>query len=658
MPVKRVDDFCGDGLAYASYLCEQLFRTLPLSEVTHLLEEQLKKIQPAIQCLTPPPNAGHDFVEISWPTQQDLPANGKPAISSHTEQELSGNGKPRNLGPRTTCFFKNLPISEEQWVQKRKSVGLSSSDDILRAVDYLTTGKLTYDNSTTDYTTSPDVQDVLNAFAHNSGKSLVKGQFTQMLSHFNSLVFIATCQVALDQGHPKSGVDDAQRQFLEESSGKCEAAPKQLAKHRSAVRWLLQEQQRQFRRGLGHRGLEIFINEGRDINFYTKCPKRSGSRDLFTNQIPLCKVPDEIQASLPFWLPFFVKFITGDRWSYTEICKALDIDLLSQEEDYQSWKRVYLSRTLVACPIITPAPIHQPSKRRKRVPRKLPASSKGAAVKSHSKGSNNSRTQVPYKETDLGPRDVVFSRQPSTLSLISSPLLSGSTCSTEESSATQPRPIGGSKRLFSEAEHHDQRAKRRKTQRNDKERDGRRTYLSDDGTLPRPPLEGFSEGALPMVPGVDLLPNAQPTHAGTASADEPEECNQDQHLSILSRAQLRGTHINTSDERSISPLDLLLAAAEQDGGATTATGCFCDGPTGSVDDAFGLRGNPEIMLGTLERPGAGQSKPDQAESRFKDTTYDMMDMAKSRFKDTTYDMMDAACDLDDDTLLKEFVEFG
>ncbi|KAL2016143.1 hypothetical protein VTK56DRAFT_4234 [Thermocarpiscus australiensis] len=72
--------------------------------------------------------------------------------------------------------------------------------------------------------------------------------------------------------------------------------------------------QRQFRRGLRHRAFELFLLEGRDINFYKYCPKRIEENHTFTQNIPCCDVPDEIHACLPFWLPFLVKMNVGDRW--------------------------------------------------------------------------------------------------------------------------------------------------------------------------------------------------------------------------------------------------------------------------------------------------------------------------------------------------------
>ncbi len=60
-------------------------------------------------------------------------------------------------------------------------------------------------------------------------------------------------------------------------------------------------------------GINI-ITEGGDLSFYQYCPKEPKENLAFTKKIPLCVPEDEIQASLPLWIPFFIKFHVGDRW--------------------------------------------------------------------------------------------------------------------------------------------------------------------------------------------------------------------------------------------------------------------------------------------------------------------------------------------------------
>jgi hypothetical protein len=49
------------------------------------------------------------------------------------------------------------------------------------------------------------------------------------------------------------------------------------------------------------------------MHFYKDdCPKDPEANDEFTELIPRCDAPAEIQASLPFFIPFFVMLHFGD----------------------------------------------------------------------------------------------------------------------------------------------------------------------------------------------------------------------------------------------------------------------------------------------------------------------------------------------------------
>ncbi|KAK3688011.1 hypothetical protein B0T22DRAFT_142769 [Podospora appendiculata] len=225
---------------------------------------------------------------------------------------------------RTTSFFDGLPRSEDQWRKKRQGVSLLHETDILSVVDHLTTGRLSDNSSLTGHTAAPDLQGALEAFAQKVGSNLLKVAGFYHASRFLSFIFIATCSVALYEGHPICLVNTAQRKFLTATRGNCRKGDNRLAKDRSAVLWLLREMQIQFRRGLRHRAFELFLLESKEIDFYTQCPKESDQHSIFTNLIPLCETPNkippaEIQASLPFWIPFFGKLHVGDQWSYSTI---------------------------------------------------------------------------------------------------------------------------------------------------------------------------------------------------------------------------------------------------------------------------------------------------------------------------------------------------
>jgi hypothetical protein len=169
----------------------------------------------------------------------------------------------RELSSAVEKFLEGIPTTEEQWSGKRKSVGLSSAADILNAVDL--SMYLFCDNSPAipNQNNNPDLQEVLLSLARRfNSRGLIdpSDRFTHNMSHFLSLVSTAICRVAKNKRYPLKSVDAALKGYLEERKGICHAGPKQLREYRAAVGWLLQEQQRQFRRGLGHRAFELFFN--------------------------------------------------------------------------------------------------------------------------------------------------------------------------------------------------------------------------------------------------------------------------------------------------------------------------------------------------------------------------------------------------------------
>ncbi|KAH8910552.1 hypothetical protein BR93DRAFT_964422 [Coniochaeta sp. PMI_546] len=607
MSVTRIDGFSGDAHAYAGYLLGLVNKDV-LRQCTQWLEEEVTKIRQTesvpssrIQYPTSPPD--HDTTTFE---------SFDPSVDR--KQSLPSTSMSRDSDNEVAAFIKDMPTSEEEWGVKRKSVGMSSAADILRALRRFSIQPLS-DNSLVipDHTTYPDLQETLKSMARNVGSHMVKSRFERNLSHFMSLVFTAACCVALYAGHPEPLVAAAQREFLAASQGKgkCTAANTHLRKCRSTVKWVVQEQQRQFERGLEHRAFELFFNEGKSLHFYNRLPKKGEPMKLFTDNIPRCKVPAEIQASLPLYLPFCVAIFAGDRWRVSTICKALGVTLLSRDEEYQSWKGVLLSGKLVACRI------------QNSTSASSPATSEDVAVATDGKGSAIPGSQTLPKGTDPAPRDAGPLCPPSPVSLIdaSPPTLSGSTtrCSSEEIRTTQFRPINNSKHYRSESTTsvHDPRAKRRKTQPTaEGQGHDRVSNLPDQRPAAQGPLEGLTQGWLAGREAAcptavfsrhledGLLPSVQPMLAGSELSDEPPGYNLNQTHSTCGLGHLRERDFNISAGGSTSPFHLLLAAAEQNCDTTSDTSCFGDGQRGSRE-GFGPMGDPGLMLGAPAQPGAG-----------------------------------------------------
>ncbi|KAK3332663.1 hypothetical protein B0T19DRAFT_342370, partial [Cercophora scortea] len=283
--------------------------------------------------------------------------------------------RPTSLNKRMVTFLRDLPTSEEQWLEERKKTRLSTAAEILHAVDCLVNGQLDSD-PVAGNVANHGLQYALSSSAKTAGRMVATATNYTSIAHFFSLVFLAECEVAIVTGQPKSSVYLAVRTFIKASGRVCKGE-KVPELYLSTIRWVLQEQQRQFKRGLLHRAFELFFNKGNDIQFYTRCPKDSELNDVFTAKFPLPEendegvreVPDEIHASLPLWIPFIVKLRAGELWSYKTICNALKVDLLCQDEDFGRFEAIYLSRILVARRLpneLSPQPLDKPEKRRRR----------------------------------------------------------------------------------------------------------------------------------------------------------------------------------------------------------------------------------------------------------------------------------------------------
>ncbi len=249
MFAPRIDDFDGDDRAYAGYLLEVLTQILPKCILQ--LEEQVKEAR----CGSNAP-----LVRVVLEFKDPTPPPGLQAeiLDSAKQTPSSGHSKPAE-GDVTDSFFESLPKTEEQWLETRKSARLSSAEDVVFAVNCLATGRLNTKITFTDHTSMPDLQDSLTTFARNVGKAMRWGNFCSNISSFLSLIFVATCCVATTRGHSMDSVDDAQRELIMANSGKCDKESRSLANDRAAVKWLLLEMQRQFRRGLGQRAFELFL---------------------------------------------------------------------------------------------------------------------------------------------------------------------------------------------------------------------------------------------------------------------------------------------------------------------------------------------------------------------------------------------------------------
>ncbi|KAM7182897.1 hypothetical protein V8F33_013949, partial [Rhypophila sp. PSN 637] len=305
----------------------------------------------------------------------------------------------RTWRKKTTKFFENIPGTEDEWHTTRESACLSNADGILQVVDYLATGRRVDNSDLTNHSTEGVSETKLSAFGKNVGSCLKTDKNHVVASRFLSLVFLAACQVAIYQDHPKQEVEDAQRGFLKASrgGGECRAESEALANDRAAVFWLIGEMERQTRRGLQHRAFEIFYLAGKTINFYKDCPKDPEENKEFTGRIPLCNTPEEIQASLPLWIPFFIA-TNFEEWDYSTICKALGTTILNTDEDFRHFHETHQSRKIRVCRVeaflgLIPCP-KESRKRRNHAPKNPRTRGRNPAVTYDRQHSTGAQSQV------------------------------------------------------------------------------------------------------------------------------------------------------------------------------------------------------------------------------------------------------------------------
>lgn len=304
---KRFNDFAGNDQEYLEYLCKvvleaSLASTASLGKCILLIENGLQSLyQPQAlhnllilpgdqpgrnpdksEELSPVHSHPGELAVDRWnlktrcekPSQNPSTAQPSeliintwnPDIEYHVSSLDPSDTQPSDRAKwlsRTRTFFERIPRTEEEWIRQRKVAGLSTTDAILCVIDCLTTGRLLNSrsrNATTLDGTLDGLQSDLVSLAEAAGSMQSHARFNANVSNFYSLVFFATCSVALHDGHPQSLVDEALRNFLTLHRGKeCEADAQRLSNLRWGVVWAIQEMERQCRRGLAHRAFELFF---------------------------------------------------------------------------------------------------------------------------------------------------------------------------------------------------------------------------------------------------------------------------------------------------------------------------------------------------------------------------------------------------------------
>jgi hypothetical protein len=240
MSQRKIDDFIGTDSEYIVYLERK---------VRHLIAHP--------GSLSPPPSfdGNNDFDIIEYDpvsSTQDASKSLRPAKRQRTQDKGRWEGE-------MDAMLRD--INDEDLALKRKSVGLSSSPDILMALDLIIDGKrppterVANDThlSVVCYDPSNIVVQLLDSFATRTAALEIDATFTTQIYHFRMLVFISLCCVALKRGVAMSVIENIMQKCVSDSTGK------NLSRLRSGALWVNRMMSTLAADGFGHLAYEIFV---------------------------------------------------------------------------------------------------------------------------------------------------------------------------------------------------------------------------------------------------------------------------------------------------------------------------------------------------------------------------------------------------------------
>jgi hypothetical protein len=151
-------------------------------------------------------------------------------------------------------------INDEDLVSRRKSVGLSSSSDILMALDLLVDGKMPPDRVASDtslsivcYDPSNAIVQLLDSFATRTAALVIDKTFITQIYRFRMLVFVSLCCVALKRGVLVSVIEKIMQKCVSGSTAK------NLSHLRSGALWVNRMMSTLASDGFGHLAYELFV---------------------------------------------------------------------------------------------------------------------------------------------------------------------------------------------------------------------------------------------------------------------------------------------------------------------------------------------------------------------------------------------------------------
>ncbi|KFA53212.1 hypothetical protein S40293_10074 [Stachybotrys chartarum IBT 40293] len=321
---QRINNFDGDDPAYAGYLLHCLIPQHLFPRLIQNLEAHVKeKIdgKPVLNSLV---------LQLS-------------DLASAVESRYRDSGSATSLKKPLIRFFNSIPRTEEEWEKLRRNAGLSNKSGVVSVLDVLVNGF----NNECSYTrkSGEHIDAYLARFANESRLDLTKSKRHRQVATYRSFIFLGSCCVraAIEYDRTKKvecvriAVNEIQRELLKKDGSDCQASDKLLQNYRASFLWLIKAHEKIYTR-FGHRGLELFFTLDRAISFWLNNRQSPDDfTDEFSKYLGENTTPKEFHASLPFWLPCFIKFFAGDAWS------SLDVPILNTEEFYRQFLKTLTS---------------------------------------------------------------------------------------------------------------------------------------------------------------------------------------------------------------------------------------------------------------------------------------------------------------------------
>jgi hypothetical protein len=222
-------------------------------------------------------------------------------------------------------------IAAKDWSSRRREVGLSTDTGIIAALDWIIYGARSQgdtvatktDPSVSLYRPSDAVLHLMSAFATTTAALEVETTFTSQMFSFRVFVFVSLCCVAIHNGAKLEHINEIMRKCVSDSS------EKNLTRLRKGALWVNRMMFELSEDGFGHSAYEVFVlcklaiiaagtrltlrTGGGPLCQYGKFAEAGNlSISYFKSRILQHKPEIEIQAPLPFWVPFIIQTIVGN----------------------------------------------------------------------------------------------------------------------------------------------------------------------------------------------------------------------------------------------------------------------------------------------------------------------------------------------------------